>query len=107
MFYIILSHAILSVVCKFLKLECDVARFASCHRDQRQAVRYISHYDVHIHIRSRTKEYRSLWAQEGAGGGKREDNLLCCQYVAHNDRLLDFSDMAIIVAADLDRSSLA
>jgi len=44
---------------------------------------------------------------EGAGREKREDNLLCCQYVAHNDRLLDFSDMAIIVAADLDRSSLA
>lgn len=35
------------------------------------------------------------------------DNLLCCQYVAHNDRLLDFSDTAIIVAADLGRSSLA
>lgn len=44
---------------------------------------------------------------EGAGGGKREDNLLCCQYVAHNDRLFDFSDTTIIVAADLDRSSLA
>lgn len=42
-----------------------------------------------------------------AGGRKREDNLLCCQYVAHNDRLLDFSDTTIIVAADLDRSSLA
>lgn len=44
---------------------------------------------------------------EDTGGREREDNLLCCQYVAHNDRLLDFSDTAIIVAADLDRSSLA
>jgi len=38
---------------------------------------------------------------------EREDNLLCCQYVAHNDRLRDFSDTAIIVADDLARSSLA
>lgn len=49
--------------------------------------------------RARTDERR----EEGEG----KDNLLCCQYVAHNDRLLDFSDMAIIVATDLSRSSLA
>lgn len=50
--------------------------------------------------RARTSEGR-----REAGEGK--DNLLCCQYVAHNDRLLDFSDTAIIVATDLSRSSLA
>lgn len=38
---------------------------------------------------------------------KERYNLLCCQYVAHNDRLLDFSDTPIIVATDLSRSSLA
>ena len=48
--------------------------------------------------------------RRGDGGRERRKeryNLLCCQYVAHNDRLLDFSDTPIIVATDLSRSSLA
>lgn len=55
--------------------------------------------------RRREEERAMADGRGGEEGGK--DNLLCCQYVAHNDRLLDFSDTAIIVATDLSRSSLA
>lgn len=66
---------------------------------------YVYTYPFLVH----TLKRKSLGQQHGEteGVGVRRDNLLYCQYVAHNDRLLDFSDMAIIVAADLDRSSLA
>lgn len=83
---------------KFLKLKCD----------SRTVIEIIGKPAT---VRAYTHPFRNegvdVAEPEGAGGEKREDNLLCCQYVAHNDRLLDFSDTTIIVAADLDRSSLA
>lgn len=57
--------------------------------------------------RERTRGQSETVRRKRRGEGGEEDNLLCCQYVAHNDRLLDFSDTAIIAAADLGRSSLA
>lgn len=83
---------------KFLKLKCD----------SRAVIEIIGKPGA---IRAYTHPFRNegvdVAEPEGARGEKREDNLLCCQYVAHNDRLLDFSDTTIIAAADLDRSSLA
>lgn len=114
MFCIVLSHPFKRRRAQVLKPERDSRAVIKIIGKTVRAGRYISHYDMHIHIRpfrGRKSIEESAGPEGAAGGGKRErereDNLLCCQYVAHNDRLLDFSDMAIIVAADLDRSSLA
>lgn len=64
MFGIILSRGIPPVAFKFLKLECDSRAVIEMIGKPYSAGRCISHYDVHIHIRSGTKEYRSPWARK-------------------------------------------
>lgn len=97
-FYIILPLNRSHVALKFLKLKCGSRAVASRSSANRALYAYTHPF---------WNEGVDVAEPGGAGGEKREDNLLCCQYVAHNDRLLDFSDTTIIIAADLDRSSLA